>query len=92
MPIFMLKLDIWGQISEIAGWILLILGMMKDQHAPSMPIIFLILKNSRWPSYAVFVLKLDIFTYKSLGAVDRLPKFSVMLQWDNTLLPGSFWN
>ena len=59
-----------GQLSETARWIFLILGRMKDQYSPSMPVIFVFWKNS-W-TYAGFVPKLDIFTSKLLLSIVRL--------------------
>ena len=62
MPIFVLKLDIWGQILEIAVWIFLILGMMKNLYDPSMPIILDFFKTSRWPTYAGFCAEIGHFS------------------------------
>ena len=38
----------------------------------------------------IFVPKLDIFTFKSLVTVVRLPKSSETLNWDNIILPRMF--
>ena len=53
-----------GQISETTLWTFLIFGRMKEHYAPLMPVAleYFVWKKSRWPTYAVFVPKVDIFT------------------------------